>query len=426
MLLRFLAFVVGIVLVARAIASAVRVFVLPRASNEPIARFVFTGMNRLFRLVAKPSKPYAFRDRVMAYYAPVSLLVLPIVWLSIVLIGYTAIFWSFGADRLSDAFRISGSSLFTLGFAPTAGTAEDIAAFSEAGIGLLLLALLIAYLPTMYASFSRRELAVNLLEVRADTPPSAIAMMQRFHRLGRMDHFHGQLELWETWFADIAESHTSLAALAFFRSPQRDHSWVNAAGAIMDGAAMYRSIVDVPKDIQADLTIRAGYLALRRIADFFRHPVRARADRGDAVQHQPGGLRDRLRRAGRQGHRAQTRPRPGLARLPRLAGQLRPDAARPRPPHDGPTRALERPALGGHRTGQSGPDPPVRRMIGTDRVRTIGLDGPLDLRRTLAPLWRGRGDPTMRMAPDGVWRATRTPDGPGTIHLAHRGGDARG
>ncbi|HTC86490.1 MAG TPA: hypothetical protein VK656_07280 [Candidatus Acidoferrum sp.] len=272
MLLRVLAFVVGVILVGRAIASAVRVFVLPRASNEPIARFVFTMMSRLFRMIAKPSKPYAFRDRVMAYYAPVSLLVLPIVWLAIVLVGYTAIFWSFGADKLSEAFRISGSSLFTLGFAPTAGTAEDIAAFSEAGIGLLLLALLIAYLPTMYASFSRRELAVNLLEVRADTPPSAIAMMQRFHRLGQMDHFHGQLELWETWFADIAESHTSLAALAFFRSPQRDHSWVNAAGAIMDGAALYRSTIDVPRDIQADLTIRAGYLALRRIADFFGLP----------------------------------------------------------------------------------------------------------------------------------------------------------
>ena len=270
--LRVLAFIAGVIVVSRAVASAVRVFVLPRASNEPIARLVFTWTSRVFRMVAKPSKPYAFRDRVMAYYAPVSLLVLPIVWLAIVLVGYTAIFWAFGADRLSEAFRISGSSLFTLGFAPTDGTAEDIAAFSEAGIGLLLLALLIAYLPTMYASFSRRELAVNLLEVRADTPPSAIAMLERFHRLGQMDHFHGQLELWETWFADIAESHTSLAALAFFRSPQRDHSWVNAAGAIMDGAALYRSTVDVPKDIQADLTIRAGYLALRRIADFFGLP----------------------------------------------------------------------------------------------------------------------------------------------------------
>ena len=150
----------------------------------------------------------------------------------------------------------------------------------------------------MYASFARRELAVNLLEMRADSPPSAIAMLQRFHRLGRMDRLHraagacGRL-----WFADIAESHTSLAALAFFRSPQRDHSWVNAAGAIMDGAALYRSVVDVPRDIQADLTIRAGYLALRRIADFFRL----------TYDRDPGG-RDRLTDARNPGRTCGTPP----------------------------------------------------------------------------------------------------------------------
>lgn len=269
--LKFAVFVAGAALVVRTLMSAVRVFVLPRASNELIARLVFTYMGRLFQVFVR-NKPYAFRDTILAYFAPVSLLVLPLIWLSLIMLGYTAIFWSFGVEPVSDAFRMSGSSMLTLGFAPTNGTAEDIAAFSEAGIGLLLVALLISYLPTMYAAFARRELAVNLLEIRADSPPSAIAMIQRFHRLGRMEQFHTQLELWETWFADIAESHTSLAALAFFRSPQRDHSWVNAAGAVMDAAALYRSTVDVPRDIQADLTIRAGYITLRRIADFFRIP----------------------------------------------------------------------------------------------------------------------------------------------------------
>jgi 3-methyladenine DNA glycosylase/8-oxoguanine DNA glycosylase len=55
--------------------------------------------------------------------------------------------------------------------------------------------------------------------------------------------------------------------------------------------------------------------------------------------------------------------------------------------------------------------------------RTFRLRGPLNLRLTLAPLCRGRGDPTMRLAPDGVWRATRTPDGPGTEHLVVRDRD---
>jgi 3-methyladenine DNA glycosylase/8-oxoguanine DNA glycosylase len=53
--------------------------------------------------------------------------------------------------------------------------------------------------------------------------------------------------------------------------------------------------------------------------------------------------------------------------------------------------------------------------------RRVALIAPLDLRRTLGPLWRGRGDPTLRIGADGVWRATRTPEGPATIHLAIAG-----
>lgn len=48
---------------------------------------------------------------------------------------------------------------------------------------------------------------------------------------------------------------------------------------------------------------------------------------------------------------------------------------------------------------------------------------PVNLRLTLGPLRRGRGDPTMRIEPDAVWRATRTPLGPATTHLSARGGE---
>ncbi|HEX7472957.1 MAG TPA: hypothetical protein VF323_07725 [Candidatus Limnocylindrales bacterium] len=64
-------------------------------------------------------------------------------------------------------------------------------------------------------------------------------------------------------------------------------------------------------------------------------------------------------------------------------------------------------------------------MTAAAHERTFPLTGPLDLRGTLAPLWRGRGDPTMRIGADGVWRATRTPEGPATIHLAIGGGTLR-
>ncbi|MEV5985671.1 DNA-3-methyladenine glycosylase 2 family protein [Streptomyces sp. NPDC052051] len=57
--------------------------------------------------------------------------------------------------------------------------------------------------------------------------------------------------------------------------------------------------------------------------------------------------------------------------------------------------------------------------------RTWAPPGPLDLGLVLGPLRRGPGDPTFRATPDGaVWRASRTPAGPGTLRVALRGTDA--
>ncbi len=47
---------------------------------------------------------------------------------------------------------------------------------------------------------------------------------------------------------------------------------------------------------------------------------------------------------------------------------------------------------------------------------------PVDVRRTLAPLRRGTGDPTHRVTDDGsVWRTTLLPTGPATCRLTSRG-----
>ena len=55
--------------------------------------------------------------------------------------------------------------------------------------------------------------------------------------------------------------------------------------------------------------------------------------------------------------------------------------------------------------------------------RRFSFTGPLDLRRTLAPLARGPADRTIRLAPGRAWRATRTPDGPAAVAIT-QGGDA--
>jgi hypothetical protein len=93
-------------------------------------------------------------------------------------------FWALGVRPLRAAFTLSGSSLLTLGFAQPTDVPTTVLAFGEAVLGLLLVAVLVGYLPTIYAAFARREQAVALLEVRAGSPPSAVEMLVRFQRIG--------------------------------------------------------------------------------------------------------------------------------------------------------------------------------------------------------------------------------------------------
>jgi 3-methyladenine DNA glycosylase/8-oxoguanine DNA glycosylase len=61
---------------------------------------------------------------------------------------------------------------------------------------------------------------------------------------------------------------------------------------------------------------------------------------------------------------------------------------------------------------------PLPAPVATPDVETVlQLTAPIDLAATLRPLAHGRGDPTIRFAVDGIWRATRTPAGPATLHL---------
>ena len=185
------------------------------------------------------------------------------------LVGFTLIFWGLEDAGWLHAFDVSGSSLFTLGFTTSAETWTRVLIFVEAGIGLFLLALLISYLPSLYTWYSRREVGIAALEVRAGSPPSAREMIWRYHRLGRLSEIHEVWVEWQRWFAEVEESHSSYPALVFFRSPHLDHSWVTSAGAVLDAASLTVSSVDIPRDVEAEFCIRAGYLCLREIAGYF-------------------------------------------------------------------------------------------------------------------------------------------------------------
>ncbi|MET0145649.1 MAG: hypothetical protein ABW328_12815 [Ilumatobacteraceae bacterium] len=263
----------GTVLIVWTLLSALQTVVVPRATPIALTRVHFRAVRVLFALVVRPRMDYETRDRVLALYAPISLILLPAVWLSLIVIGFTAIFWGSGIDPLSEAFVISGSSVFTLGFDRPEGYGRAVISFVEAGVGLGVLSLMISYLPTIYSAFRTREALVGMLEVRAGSPPSPLRLLTRYAAIGWLDRLDDDLFVeWERWFVDVEESHTSQGSLAFFRSPTANRSWITAAGCVLDTAAIYQSTIEHPPTARPDLLLRSGFLCLRRIAAFFGFP----------------------------------------------------------------------------------------------------------------------------------------------------------
>ena len=261
--------IVGVVAVGIVLDAAVRTFVVPRGAVVLFTVVIFRSVRWVFGLFASPRRTYEARDRVMALYAPLALLALPTISILVVFGAFAAIFLGLDHRGLRSALMTSGSSLFTLGFERPPDLPGAFAAFGEATIGLALLALLIAYLPTIYNSFSRREVAVTDLGIRAGTPPTPRNMLVRAHLTGFLSELDNFWEAWTTWFTEVQETHTSYGSLVFFRSPNPHRSWVTAAGGVLDTAAIRLAVVDIPRTPQAAVCIRSGYLALREIAGFF-------------------------------------------------------------------------------------------------------------------------------------------------------------
>jgi hypothetical protein len=257
--LHIVAVLVGTFVVLSVLISALETVVLPRKGFTHIARFVFAVADRI--LVHRWGNQQR-EDNLRALYAPVALVSLPLVWMLSVTFGFSFIFWGISShDTAQRSFEISGSSLFTLGFAEPEGTARIWLTFVEATIGLGLVALLISYLPTIYAAHNSREKGISLLRPFAGTPPSPVAMLANLKRSDTLDN----PELWRTmanWLLDLDQTHTSFPALCYFPESSPSQSWVATLGAMVDGAALLLSASEFNTEDDAVEETKGPTLAL--------------------------------------------------------------------------------------------------------------------------------------------------------------------
>ncbi|MFN2276326.1 MAG: hypothetical protein ACK2UR_01810, partial [Candidatus Promineifilaceae bacterium] len=81
--LRIVLVVLGILLVVWPFLSAARTFVVPRSQPQKLNTFLFRSNRHFFDMLARRQETYEQKDRLMALYAPLTLLMLVPLWLLI-------------------------------------------------------------------------------------------------------------------------------------------------------------------------------------------------------------------------------------------------------------------------------------------------------------------------------------------------------
>ncbi len=269
---RVVAAVIGGLLVLTSMSSLTGTLIVPRSVRSRLTRWVDRTVDKCYRLLVRHYSEYLRRDQTLATQPAAILLAQLATWLIVAYVGFALLLWPFAAKGVVSAFVDAGSSLFTLGFAVPAGAVPAVIVFIAAAIGLVIVALQIAYLPTLYAAFNRRETEVALLNARAGVPSWGPELLARTHYalgsgMSTLDTMPDTYAQWERWAADVAESHTTYLPLVRFRSPGPYSSWVTALLAVLDSAALF--LVLSPKAapaVPARLCLRSGFLCFNRIA----------------------------------------------------------------------------------------------------------------------------------------------------------------
>jgi hypothetical protein len=262
----------GLLLELVVLDAAIRTFLLPRVANVTFSRLTSRVVGSLFNALARRSDTFVAKDRILSMYAPFAILTYQASWLGCRFIAFALVFVAAGVPSFTHAFSLSGSSLFTLGVTAAHGGSQTPIEYLEAAVGLTLLALLIAFIPTLYQAFQRREYSVSRLSVRAGIPATPWGVLEIAQSVESFERLEELWREWESWFIDVGETHTTLVILNFYRSPSPKQTWVGSAATVLDAAALFQAAVDVKPSPTAGLCIRSGWLTLRRISDYFKIP----------------------------------------------------------------------------------------------------------------------------------------------------------
>jgi len=302
-MVRWLGLAAGAILLLSIASSVIKTLLIPRATHSVFGSSAAWLVNGAFRKITARITDLRQRERILAGTAPAWLITLFFSWLACLLLGYALVLWPLRQGSFASALEESGSSIFTLGFFRPGGPAPAVIVFLAAASGLALVAMLIAYMPVLYAAFNRRETLVTTLEALAGAPPWGPELLARQALIGDVAYLPKVYERWTEWAADISESHTNYRTLAYFRSPDPQASWLLSLLAVLDAAALHLALNPSSAPPEARPLLRVGYITLRRLAKGLGIAVSDDPHPEDPIALTPADFDaavDHLRRAGWQ------------------------------------------------------------------------------------------------------------------------------
>jgi hypothetical protein len=246
--------------------SVLWTLVVPRATPSRLAEGAIAVVRRGFLLAVRPLSTFTRRDAVLALLPPVALLSLLVVWLGLLAVGFAALAVPATGASLVEVLEQMTAAVLGLGFDDSSRTLALVTMLAVLA-GVIVVALLIGYLPTLYGAFNTREQLVSLLDARAGSPAWGVELLLRHTRDGTLEDLPSLFSAWESWAADVGESHSSYPILTAFRSQDPARSWITAVLAVLDAAALDVALRPGATDLQARLALRAGFIALRSVAD---------------------------------------------------------------------------------------------------------------------------------------------------------------
>jgi hypothetical protein len=269
---RWIGLVAGILIVVATVWNVFTALVLPRVTSSRVTAGVTKMIGGLVRAISPRLPTYELRDRVLSFVGPASMVTLFGLWVALLIFGFSLIIWWNAGIDYASAIGIAGSSLFTLGIVSAPGAGPHTLEILAAGFGLLVIALVIAYLPALYNAFAARETEVTLLDARGGSPAWGPEILARAFWLDTMDELPGLYSDWERWASAVSESHSNYPGLIWFRSPVSRRSWLVSLVAMMDSAALYHSVSPDQTPRQARLCLAMGIRTMRAVARALKIP----------------------------------------------------------------------------------------------------------------------------------------------------------